>query len=382
MVDAKSFLLGEIHESANHLAQISKVLDEQPLIGPVQKQVAIRLQTEIKKKRNAFRSLEQDLTTGGVPLDVVWSKFQLDRRDCKPLLAESLALLQGALTRKAALDEGMCAIADAMLRDLSVQTDISWPRFTIVATDEFYAEISGVIRLRYPEVGIWNLPVAAHEFGHYLSRRIPNDPFGQMLALESKRGQSIEPLLNEHFADLFATFALGPAFAFNAILLRFNPLTAMTRGVAHPSDIERTWWILETLRRMSVDEGAGPRYYDDVIDDLEKSWSEAVKAAAGQSSALPAEAKDRLEGWLDEVYQIISTELPGVRYKGWLQAQGLAKTMADGKKSLANGITIPDVVNAAWFSRAYLCPDIFATVGEQAAEMCREISRMKEVHGA
>ena len=96
-----------------------------------------------------------------------------------PLFEESLALVEGALVRGAKLDNGLCQIADALLDELRTKADVAWGRFTILAEGEFFGEMAQIIRLRFPEVSIWNLPIAAHEFGHFVGPELKQPgPFG------------------------------------------------------------------------------------------------------------------------------------------------------------------------------------------------------------
>jgi hypothetical protein len=371
-MDPKSILVGNVEMWEGQLRQISKVLNEQPSSGKVHKQMRGRFQTDVLKQQKALVSLKESISTG-LSLEACWSKFRLTRRECMPVLSECLAFLQGTLARRAGLDAGLCAIADSMLDNLAVQADIAWPRYTMVASEEFFAELSGIIRLRFPEVSIWNLPVVAHEFGHYLAHKIPKDPLQAVLEREPRYRMQ----LYEHFADLFATFAMGPAFAYDTILLRFDPLAAFEKKSEHPSDAERVWWTLETLRKMSADEGPALRIYDYVVTALEQCWFQAVTTATGGAPTLPEETRCRLANWLEELYNIVSTELQGTRYQGWFRATSLAKSLVAGDLALDRKDSIQDVLNAAWFCRVEMRPDSLAAIGEKAFNMCLEISQRK-----
>src|SRR5262249_51406054 len=119
-----------------------------------------------------------------------WKQFQEIQDRCQYLFRECLAFMQGALIRVTALDNGLCQIADSLIKVLNHRAgNLGWDRLTVLADAEFYRDMADIIRLRFPGMNIWNLPVVAHEFGHYagpqLSERQADgtlaSPFQEML---------------------------------------------------------------------------------------------------------------------------------------------------------------------------------------------------------
>jgi hypothetical protein len=257
----------------------------------------------------------------------------------------------GALTRAHGIDFGLCRLTDAMLYDLSARTDVGWNRFTIVADGEFFARLSGIIRIQFPDVSIWNLPVAAHEFGHFVASGWKDSALAGMIEREKRADRRYEAYLNEHFADLFATYTMGPCFAMVCGLVRFSPASAVLQSDTHPSAAQRMWWILEMLRLIDKSR-AGPPLYQYITQQLEQSWTASLKAAGQEPGLSPADTL-RLRGWLAEMLEAVKLNFSAGQYGGWLRAQEMAESFRQRQlPDLAGDDRIPDVLNAVWLCRS------------------------------
>src|ERR1043165_6245817 len=100
-----------------------------------------------------------------------WAELAALRGDCAGVFDECLAFVQGAWARTHGLDEGLCDATDNLLDDLASISDIRWARFTLLATSEFYRSTAEIIRIKYPDLSFWSMPLAAHEFGHYAAAK-------------------------------------------------------------------------------------------------------------------------------------------------------------------------------------------------------------------
>ncbi len=158
---------------------------------------------------------EQVKRPGGPPVQGQsswWKELSEVRGECAIPFAECLAFALGPLVRgipwqgSRGLDNGLCNIADEMLNELSVRTPQSWSRRTVLSDSEFMTDPAQIIRLRFPVTSIWDLPIAAHEFGHLLGLS-PKSRF-QRLIESLARGYQERNWVHEHFADLFATYLL------------------------------------------------------------------------------------------------------------------------------------------------------------------------------
>ena len=284
-------------------------------------------------------------------------KFESIRQACTPLFRECLALVQGALSRAAGLDDGLCVIADHLLDDLSRLVNIHWGRFTILAEGESYVDMAQVIRLRFPGFNIWNLPLVAHEFGHFVARELRHKnidgtysyPIVAYAKKESRSHPAEEKYIPERFADLFAIYSLGPAFACACVLLPFDPSTATEAGQTHPSEAERVYSMLKALELTDVP--ANVWNYHGVIQSLKGTWQPSL-VAAGSKPDLDDDTKKLLDVRTEFMYGRLLEEAPTARYQSWSAAVNLATQLGSDRDTIVPpGASVADVLNGAWLWR-------------------------------
>lgn len=292
-----------------------------------------------------------------------WNRLQTDEEEGSTLFGECLAFLQAARARGHDVDADLCEIADALLDELAGGlTNIDWKRFTVLATEEFFRDLAQIIRVRFPFSGIWDLPVSAHEFGHFVAGRLNVGRPGGSHSLpfqeykegfkrqHADRGDEWMFYLEEYFADVFATFALGPAYACTCLLLRFGPVSAHDENdKQHPSYAKRAYAILQTLRRMSQEKDA--QELKTAADALGEFWNQAL-TSAGQSTTVPEE--EFVGGLVSNFYEMLKSGAPGARFNRWETAKKQCPWVENGK--LPDGIQaadlkISDLLNTAWLCR-------------------------------
>jgi len=351
--------------------------------------VKVDLAQQIEGSRKKLDKLLEELNKGNASLGECWKEFNRIKGDkVKPIFRECLALLQGSLVRKYGLDDGICRIADALVYDIEYRLSLSWGRFTILAEEEFINEMAMIIRIYFPDVSIWNLPVVAHEFGHFVGPELKvktgygyahHHPIGELLD-EGKVGEMSSLFLHEHFADHFATYVLGPCYAFSCVLLRFNPLNASMNHTYHPSDNKRVYWILELLKKMDEAEGSKEGYYSKIIERLKNSWEESLAAVGLPRRLLDDKTMEQLLIAMQDFEGAVGDKLSGVRYKGtdWLNAVRLSALLLQGiPRDPEFPCSLADVLNAAWLSRVH--DDVYKDsarvqlIGQRAKDLCYKI---------
>jgi hypothetical protein len=231
----------------------------------------------------------------------------------------------------------------------------------ILAEGNFFTESTGVIRLTFPDCSIWNLPVAVHELGHWAGPRI-NKPDGSVpfrdklqqmtgaypKAAEAERERSF---WREEFSDVFATYALGPAYVCSCLVVVFSPTDsfACKDGKTHPAHAKRAYLMLEMLKGMSL---ANHNQYDNIAAYLSDLWERNLKAA-GQAKCLDQTLLSQLGNRFLDLYAILVLA-PSVEYKAWTRATELAEGLK-GNQAVAQlvkpGDRIADVLNAIWLWR-------------------------------
>jgi hypothetical protein len=308
-----------------------------------------------------------------------WSTLRGYDEDCSQLFGECLAFLQAARSRGHDVEADLCEIADALLDELvGMLADIKWSRFTVLASEDYFSDFAQIIRLRFPFCGIWDLPVCAHELGHFVAGRLnlprPDGshqlPFQEFKTAFKERGEEWVYYLEEYFADIFASFVLGPAYACTCLLLRFDPASAHRESDRrHPSYAKRAYAIVQTLRRMST-EGDSKGDFKAAADLLTELWNKALRSA-GESETIPEQ--NVVEGLVRELYQMLSSGVPGGRFNRWkLANKQTAWLDSSGPRPgvKAADFRISDLLNSAWLCR--LKPDAdLRRLNQNLIELCR-----------
>jgi hypothetical protein len=297
------------------------------------------------------------------------------------LASETLAFLGGVAVRGFGLDGGACDLADVLLRRLARDLEVERRFVTLPASSEYIDVLSEVVRIRYPGNGIWDLPVALHEFGHYLVPRIGLRR-GQPVQAVIDRERGIKPFLGafaeELFCDVLATYVGGPAYGF-CLAARLDPSTAdRDNRPTHPSPAKRMTGVLLTLDALQAawtEAGGAGGNLEELRDDVAASWERRVRSARPGVACTSADAWST--GLTTEFLTILDADDACLNRRFDEAAATLEVSVA-----LQGGGGLPDrsflaVLNGAWAARrakehegrADLAPDIAATVIEAWSNM-------------
>lgn len=348
---------------------------------------------EIARLETRLLALQKGLETDGGPAGP-WEELSEIRAACQPLLRECLAFLQGALVRSAHFNEDICEIADALLTELSVGNVILWPGLTILGEGHFFHPVSGIIRLPFADISIWNLPVLGHEFGHLLAQNL--EGFEGMRQRERASAPSHERFLGELFGDFFGIYSIGPALACTYLLLLFEPGNAFTAKGFYPSFADRAHFVLRSLRKINVEAvKIGARPYDVIIDRLDGIWGQCVEGASGSGSSRKGGAnisdpvlEKKFDAWVDEFYSLIfAKKRPPEWSLDWVRAQQIAAGLTSGvevTEIARDDDTLRVVLNAAWLCRLQSWEQgdgRTEQIHNRAFDLCREIILRPRHHG-
>jgi hypothetical protein len=397
-MDSRSTLMAQIDLLMHELVDAGRAVQSQELDQYLRERVGGRFDVELSKRKARVEDLRNQVSSGQ-PLPSCWATFRQVEEDSRTLFDECLAFIQGALARAAGVDNGVCLLADHLLDDLSAWADVGWDRFTLLATGEFFKDTTEIIRVRFPDTSIWSLPIAAHEFGHFLGPELRENqdgqfiyPFQEMLKSADENRPPNWPLphsqkwhhLHEHFADLFATVALGPAFACSFILLRLNPGNAYQE--APTSYAQRVHSILWVLDKMDQAAGGLTKPYRDVIDLIHRSWRQSLQAT-DQPESLQDVKVALLEARLDKLYALLLDNTPSklaYQPQDWWRAVTLASQLQPDETWDAvqpePDLTRRDVLNAAWLARVQQDEQVgylLNEIGKRAVELYRCIEPRK-----
>jgi hypothetical protein len=236
----------------------------------------------------------------------IWEMYdRMLKEAARPLFAEYVDFVGGLAVRDHALDNRVCQMTDELLRDLS---HVTMNSLSVPAQQAALGSVmKSVIKLGFPEWTIWGIPLVGHEVGLSIAE---NERSINRLVRQRRFGMSKEPL-KSLFADIFATYTLGPAYACAAILLRFEPHHTMLKQ-GEPSDIDRARLILDVLGRLGASSGENTSgevttYYE-IVDQLKKLWQDAVDNLKPQDDrpSPPHATRSDLDDFLDATWEILS----------------------------------------------------------------------------
>ena len=382
-MDERQNLLTRIEATDRELAKAKAVLDGIGLGAGASSWYSedlLKLQRELRDRQDRLDDLGKDVKSCQ-DLKPSWEALAVLRGDCEPLFAESLAMALGPLVRGSGLDSGLGEIADALVRDLNRATLNSWSQNTLLAEAEYVGEMNRVIRLRFPVTSVWDLPLVAHEYGHLVGFELERQGKLDALLKASAENFRMTAWLREHWADTFATFALGPAFACTCLLTRLDPSGDPNRGFpSHPSDAMRAHAILSVLRTMSQAAGLIGSMTD-IIGYLDQFWSSATQST-GRGAGPDASHRARIDGWLTVFLSLLGTrQLRDSRYAGWRNVGETRNRLFDPNSLEATEPDrtkegIADVVNAAWLARIEQVPtdQDDRRLSERAIRACRSLA--------
>jgi len=323
-----------------------------------------------------------------------WSELAALEDSARPLLREALEFLGGLLIHERGFDcepaeiagrpdaPSTCALADWLLEDYARRTGVNWRAGTVPGRDPFLEPTTDIIRLRFPDWSVWNLPAMAHEFGHVAAPATPGfrsyqrqaaAQAGPTEANGAPQASLIREHLEEFFADIFATYTVGPAFACDAILLMFNPAEAYASRSGHPAHQERVNVILQTLGQMNEKtrnaDFPGGRYRR-IAALLQQSWETAVQDAQATPAGPAANARRHAQvaRWAADIYTLIDTYFrlgAGYTPERWAWAQKTAGSLVPLQTSIPRmrqnaadaglgDLLLDDILNVLWWARVGL----------------------------
>jgi hypothetical protein len=170
-------------------------------------------------------------------------------------------------------------------------------------------------------------------------------------------------------ADAFATYTMGPAYAYSAIMLRLSPAATAQRD--RPSDAQRAQVILSMLNWMNKNTGSVAEPYGGVIRQLEDIWDSALNRSNPQlkltedQKTYVSRLADRFGADVSELAFSVTARYPPTQSEqGWTRAREWAdqwlKQWKEGQTLSVPGNKtgkLRDVLNATWMCRSNIDGD-------------------------
>ena len=298
-----------------------------------------------------------------------WTNF----RDLSAIWMEYLDYLSGLCIRHECVDDRVCEIADALINELEQKTD-NLSALAIPGREGRAGTLPRAVYLRFPEWTVWALPLATRELWH-IAREVSR--VGQNFPTYAKRHQLPDAhlkgpssvLLHECFADMFATYIMGPSYACAAVLLALDPLK--------PTHQERAAAILQTLLWLGSpsdkidDSEVNP--YSEVCRGLERSWDEAVREARTDHEELT----DILQMWMQAFLGYLAT-IGRLRFPtpSWVAVKyDWMRELRSGNvdEVAVEGQSVRLALSAAWHVRLDEPTRSLDQLAESCTALCRRI---------
>jgi hypothetical protein len=371
-------LLARLDGLISRLDQAQRAIAAEGQDSRLQKRIGADLGRRLSEHTDALKVRRRKIAaTSTVPANA-WGEVRSSTS--ARLLDECLLYLQAARSRGPDVAADLCEITDALFEELAKKAkSVVWKSFSVFATEDSFDVLTPIIRLRYPVSGVWDVPVSVHEFGHFLSGRLRHqqDDGTASLVFEGQKNLSVPPReatqtssgagpeeerfpepaagiewrawLDEIFADVFATYAAGPSFAFSCLLFRFDPNSAQDQtDRKHPSYAKRAYVILQSLRRLNNEKSTRGRFAP-TIRLLDKSWRTACEAT-GKSSDLAEKDKAWLDSQVTMIYHMLKIDEGGLRFTDWEGAESKMPLLENPEGS-PQEFSIVELLNTAWLCR-------------------------------
>ena len=353
------FQIDRLNQELSLIDQMLTSIEVEPALFPT---LRVHFPDIVERLKQEVYQLENEVPQeGAIPKH--WVTFAKLQKKSRKFFDEYLAFLQGYYIRQQNLDSGLCQVADALLQEISHWIQIAWRRFTIMGEFEFYSGLSEIICLRFPDNSIWSLPFTVHEFGHFvfeqkkadyasvISNILFDEGVNSWSEEETIQTNQQKKILEEQFADLFAVYTLGPAFACSTILLLFDPNQAFAPSKDHPNDAERAYFILKALQEIDSD----LRCFSGIISWLQDHWQMSL-TAVNQPYKLKIDQTSKLDKRLEKLFPLLR-DFSKANYTGWNTACSLANNLLNNQApdqllaAQSNPVQFRDLLNAAWICR-------------------------------
>lgn len=316
-----------------------------------------------------------------------WANLARVRESAAEVKREALAFVHGALLRKSELDGGTGVVGEWLLEELTQRTGIDRGVLLSVGDSEFLEHTVSMIRSRFPDVTVWNLPILAHELGHHVADtlaharpelRTVSRPVSEYLSEEADNAQDVSrgvalAHLHELFADVYATYALGAAYPLNMVALRARPDGFHEHTTSHPSWSRRVHTVAAAARVLGRADRPGAAGYRMLADTIADLWG-AATGAAGIAEADRALAENQAQAMVN---LLAEHTFPRARYDFPARANRIEIDPLASQLDPPTGVTVTDVLNAAWLWRIdnWDSPSrLIDAASRRALTLCRQVN--------
>ena len=324
----------------------------------------------------SLESVEDGLKLGDGNTEL-WRKYREQAYDpSQQVFSEYVEFLGGLALRDTGFDRGISQLADELIQTYKTNKVALFPLLAIPARQQAVAmTLARIIRVGFPEWTIWALPFTAHEFWHIVARKDLDTGLRREIKILSDQkkyleegasevaeslSQNVDQRLQVCLADAFATYTMGPAYAYSAVVLLLSPWHALSSSKQSVADDTRARAIFQMLECMDgkASEGDVPPYRS-VRSDLQLAWDAAVEQSnpSEDEAALKRCESERLE--VSVLIKALWNKLDEANcapflISHWAAIQDWPDKLLAGKEQeilLPAGVELRHVLNAVWLAR-------------------------------
>lgn len=267
----------------------------------------------------------------------------------RELFGDYVDLMRGLAIRDSKLDNEICELADEMISKWSLG------RISLTIPVKFVAlesTVARIIRLGYLDWSTWSLPMVAREVSYVIhSREVAKSTINDYIYGQASGDKQKEIHLRDYLADIFATYVMGPAYAYASVYLRFEPPHSTHANGGHIPDSHRAEAIFNMLEWMSKEKGF---VFDEIINELRSDWQKFL-IMAGSPDQIEQQEKDQITAWVEDLAQCVyDNDEGGQMYSvnQWHRAGNLKrnfeKTRSFNPESTDD---VRNILNSAWLVR-------------------------------
>jgi hypothetical protein len=277
-----------------------------------------------------------------------WEALRKKSSATEPIFTDYMELLGAAALRDTGFDEKISFFADELLRSTGRKLLALPTRRQALATT-----FTQIIRVTFPDWTLWALPSVALEFWKVVvGQQVEAVLEANLQSLSAGERALIKPEYKPCLGDAYATYTMGPAYAYYAVGLSLE--------IESEPDQSRVRAILAMLEEME-ESRIGTRYRD-VRSQLLNAWN-AARAQWKQPpldwilddrEAGDAEAKG-MRAYIRGFRKTLETETSAKFGTAiWDTSQPWVTLLVEDKAdqiNVPNGAELRHLLNAAWLAR-------------------------------
>ncbi|MDD2754503.1 MAG: hypothetical protein PHS80_03130 [Methanothrix sp.] len=371
---------------------------------------------EATKYISELKNIHETISKHGsdnIILCQAWANYYNIYNNSQKIFLECLELIGSIAIRNYRLDSNIYKIADELIKNCSLNcTGDLWYSIVVPAHQESKEKTkTSIIRHRFPDWSIWSIPILVREFGNILLDHKKFETFfNEEIEYITRMGKSayqkgdqnmprwkVENYFRAIFSDAFATYFMGPAYAFSTIFQRLNPCSCNLEDY-HPTDKERAYVIIFMLKMLNKEEikNGINSPYEKIIETLEEKWNSFINEVDPQEGFYREDVLNKIVN--DICIQLGNALRTPARYPstgefdGWGIAQNwyiewekqLRKDGMSGKILITNKVypnsKLRDVFNAAWLCRVNN-PEYVKIIADAAMQLSEKIINQQEHFG-